>query len=209
MRQTQCRRAAPRCRCSCPRECRRPPPCLHDDGRVARQYCPCGAPPCGCTIVAPATNELRGSLSSSLAAAYDQYSRIGGAPHGQIICLATRPSSCRTRWGAAAFARATTSQRGPRDGTVFCLIDRGIRRRRSSMATNRRRRFDAVKFSWIGSIMRETGNGGRLRARSVVKTVEDARATRSSSARRPETDPAMFVRLVNESVAHQDQVIHG
>ena len=70
-------------------------------------------------------------------------------------------------------------------------------------------RFDAVKFSWIGSIMRETGMGV-VSARSVVKTIEDAKTHEIFfGSTGPETDPAMFVRLINDLLHTKIKVIHG
>jgi tripartite-type tricarboxylate transporter receptor subunit TctC len=70
-------------------------------------------------------------------------------------------------------------------------------------------RFDAVRLSWIGSVMRETGMGV-VAARSVVKTIEDARRHEIFfGSTGPETDPAMFVRLVNDLLGTRLKAIHG
>jgi tripartite-type tricarboxylate transporter receptor subunit TctC len=70
-------------------------------------------------------------------------------------------------------------------------------------------RFDAVRLSWIGSVMRETGMGV-VAARSVVKTIEDAKQHEIFfGSTGPETDPAMFVRLVNELLGTRLKAIHG
>jgi tripartite-type tricarboxylate transporter receptor subunit TctC len=44
----------------------------------------------------------------------------------------------------------------PKDGTVFGLIDRGMPTAPLLYGEKSQARFDAVKFSWIGSVMRET-----------------------------------------------------
>jgi tripartite-type tricarboxylate transporter receptor subunit TctC len=57
--------------------------------------------------------------------------------------------------------------------------------------------------------MRETGMGV-VAARSVVKTIEDAKRHEILfGSTGPETDPAMFVRLVNELLGTRLKAIHG
>ena len=70
-------------------------------------------------------------------------------------------------------------------------------------------RFEAVKYAWIGSLMRETGMGV-ITARSRVKSIEDAKIHSTHfGATGPETDPAMYARLVNELVGTKIRVING
>jgi len=65
-------------------------------------------------------------------------------------------------------------------------------------------RFDAVRLSWIGSVMRETA-WAWWRRRSVVKTIEDARRHEIFSARPAGDRSRMFVRLVNDLTRHPAQ----
>jgi tripartite-type tricarboxylate transporter receptor subunit TctC len=70
-------------------------------------------------------------------------------------------------------------------------------------------RFDAVRFTWIGSIMRETGMGV-LSARSAVASIADAKThPMFFGATGPETDPAMYARLVNDLIGTKIKVING
>jgi len=97
----------------------------------------------------------------------------------------------------------------PRDGTVFALIDRGMPTAPLLYADKSQARFDAVKFTWIGSIMRETGMGV-LSARSAVASIDDARThPMFFGATGPETDPAMYARLLNDLVGTKIKVING
>jgi tripartite-type tricarboxylate transporter receptor subunit TctC len=97
----------------------------------------------------------------------------------------------------------------PRDGTVFALIDRGIPTAPLLYGDKSQARFDAVRFSWIGSVMRETGMGV-MSARSAVVTIDDARShPMFFGATGPETDPAMYARLTNELVGTKIKVING
>lgn len=96
-----------------------------------------------------------------------------------------------------------------KDGSVFGLIDRGMPTAPLLYADQSQAKFSAVRFGWIGSVMRETGMGV-LSARSPVKNIVDAKTHPIFfGATGPETDPAMYARLVNELVGTQIRVING
>src|SRR5262249_40976391 len=97
----------------------------------------------------------------------------------------------------------------PRDGTVFCLIDRGMPTAPLIYGELSKAQFNPLEFSWIGSLMSETGMGV-LRARSVVKTIEDPKHHEIFfGTNGPETDPAMFVRLANDLLGTKIKPVHG
>src|SRR5262249_33010699 len=97
----------------------------------------------------------------------------------------------------------------PKDGSVIALIDRGLPTAPLIYGEKSQARFEAVKFSWVGSLMRETGMGV-LAERSRVKTIEDAKVHPIHfGATGPETDPAMYARLVNELAGTKIRVING
>jgi tripartite-type tricarboxylate transporter receptor subunit TctC len=97
----------------------------------------------------------------------------------------------------------------PKDGSVFSLIDRGMPTAPLLYGEKSLALFDAVNFSWIGSIMRETGMGV-VSTRSPVKTVDEAKAHEIIfGATGPETDPALYVRLLNELLHTRIKVITG
>ena len=97
----------------------------------------------------------------------------------------------------------------PKDGSVIALIDRGMPTAPLLYGEKSQARFEAVKYAWIGSLMRETGMGV-IAARSRVKTIEDAKVHQIHfGATGPETDPAMYARLVNELVGTKIRVING
>jgi tripartite-type tricarboxylate transporter receptor subunit TctC len=153
--------------------------------------------------------ELNLITSSSVGGGYDQYSRLVARhmgkylPGNPIIIVQNMVGGGGIRAGNYIYNVA------PRDGTVFCLIDRGMPTAPLLYGDKSQARFDAVKFSWVGSIMRETGMGV-LSSRSVVKTIEDAKSHDIFfGSTGPETDPAMFVRLVNELLGTRIKVIHG
>jgi tripartite-type tricarboxylate transporter receptor subunit TctC len=97
----------------------------------------------------------------------------------------------------------------PRDATVFGLIDRGMPTAPLLYGDKSQARFDAVRLSFLGSIMRETGMGV-MSARSRVKNIEDAKTyPMFFGATGPETDPAMYARLVNDLLHTRIKVING
>src|SRR6266481_1763147 len=147
--------------------------------------------------------------SSSVGGGYDQYSRLIGRYMTKY--LPGNPTVVVQNMVGGGGIRAANYiyNVAPKDGSVYCLIDRGMPTAPLLYGDRSQARFDAEKFSWIGSIMRETGMGV-ISTRSVVKTIEDARRYEIFfGATGPETDPAMFVRLVNDLLRTRIKVING
>jgi tripartite-type tricarboxylate transporter receptor subunit TctC len=153
--------------------------------------------------------ELNLITSSSAGGGYDQYSRLV-ARHMSKYLPGNPNIIVQNMVGGGGIRAANYIYNvAPKDGTVFCLIDRGMPTAPLLYGEKSQARFDAVKFSWIGSIMRETGMGV-LSGRSVVKNIEDAKKHEIFfGTTGPETDPAMFVRLVNELLGTKIKAIHG
>jgi tripartite-type tricarboxylate transporter receptor subunit TctC len=153
--------------------------------------------------------ELNLVTSSSAGGGYDQYSRLV-ARHMSKYLPGNPNIIVQNMVGGGGIRAANYIYNvAPKDGTVFCLIDRGMPTAPLLYGEKSQARFDAVKFSWIGSIMRETGMGV-LSGRSVVKNIEDAKKQEIFfGTTGPETDPAMFVRLVNELLGTKIKAIHG
>jgi tripartite-type tricarboxylate transporter receptor subunit TctC len=147
--------------------------------------------------------------SSSAGGGYDQYSRLV-ARHMSKYLPGNPNIIVQNMVGGGGIRAANYIYNvAPTDGTVFSLIDRGMPTAPLLYGEKSQARFDAVKFSWIGSIMRETGMGV-VTTRSVVKNIEDARKHEIFfGTTGPETDPAMFVRLVNELLGTRIKAIHG
>jgi tripartite-type tricarboxylate transporter receptor subunit TctC len=147
--------------------------------------------------------------SSAVGGGYDSYSRL--LAHHMSKYLPGNPTIVVQNMLGGGGIRAANYiyNLAPRDGTVFALIDRGMPTAPLLYADKSQARFDAVKLSWIGSIMRETGMGV-LSAHSAVASIEDAR-TRPIffGATGPETDPAMYTRLVNDLIGTKIKVING
>jgi tripartite-type tricarboxylate transporter receptor subunit TctC len=153
--------------------------------------------------------ELTLITSSAAGGGYDSYSRLLARHMSRY--LPGNPAIVVQNMLGGGGIRATNYiyNSAPRDGTVFALIDRGMPTAPLLYADKSQARFDAVRLSFIGSIMRETGMGV-MSARSPVKSIEDARThTMFFGATGPETDPAMYARLVNDLLRTKIKVING
>jgi tripartite-type tricarboxylate transporter receptor subunit TctC len=147
--------------------------------------------------------------SSAVGGGYDSYSRLLARHMSKY--LPGNPNIVVQNMLGGGGIRATNYiyNVAPRDGTVFALIDRGMPTAPLLYADKSQARFDAVRFTWIGSIMRETGMGV-LSARSAVAGIEDAKTHPVFfGATGPETDPAMYTRLVNDLIGTKIRVING
>ncbi len=156
-----------------------------------------------------ARRELNLVVSSAVGGGYDSYSRL--IAHHMSKYLPGNPTIVVQNMLGGGGIRAANYiyNVAPRDGTVFALIDRGMPTAPLLYADKSQARFDAVRFSWIGSIMRETGMGV-ISARSRVVSIEDARThPMFFGATGPETDPAMYSRLVNDLIGTRIKVING
>lgn len=153
--------------------------------------------------------ELNLITSSAAGGGYDSYSRL--LAHHMSKYLPGNPTIVVQNMLGGGGIRAANYlyNTAPRDGTVFGLIDRGMPTAPLLYADKSQARFDAVRFSWIGSVMRETGMGV-MSARSAVANIEDAKSrSMFFGATGPETDPAMYARLVNDLLGTKIRVING
>jgi len=153
--------------------------------------------------------ELNLITSSAVGGGYDSYSRL--IAHHMSKYLPGNPTIVVQNMLGGGGIRATNYMYNvaPRDGTVFALIDRGMPTAPLLYADKSQARFDAVRFSWIGSIMRETGMGV-MSTRSAAANIEDAKShALFFGATGPETDPAMYARLVNDLLGTRIKVING
>jgi len=153
--------------------------------------------------------ELNLITSSAVGGGYDSYSRLIARHMSKY--LPGNPTIVVQNMLGGGGIRATNYiyNVAPRDGTVFGLIDRGMPTAPLLYADKSQARFDAVHFSWIGSIMRETGMGV-MSTRAAAADIEDAKShALFFGATGPETDPAMYARLVNDLIGTKIKVING
>jgi tripartite-type tricarboxylate transporter receptor subunit TctC len=147
--------------------------------------------------------------SSAVGGGYDQYSRL--VARHMTKYLPGQPTIVVQNMIGGGGIRAANYiyNVAPNDGSVFCLIDRGMPTAPLLYGARSKAQFEAVRFSWIGSLMQETGMGV-LSARSPVRTVEDAKQREIFfGSTGPETGPAMFVRLVDDLLGTKIKVING
>jgi tripartite-type tricarboxylate transporter receptor subunit TctC len=153
--------------------------------------------------------ELFFITSSAVGGGYDSYSRLM-ARH-MTKYLPGNPRIIVQNMLGGGGIRATNFLYGvaPKDGSYLGLVDRGMPTAPLLYGDRSQARFEAVKFTWIGSIMRETGMGV-IATRSRVKNIDDAKKYEIFfGATGPETDPAMYARLVNELLGTKIKVITG
>lgn len=153
--------------------------------------------------------ELTLVTSSSVGGGYDQYSRLIGRYMSKY--LPGNPTIIVQNMVGGGGIRAANYiyNVAPRDGSTLSLIDRGMPTAPLMYGDKSKTQFEAVNFSWIGSAMSETGMGV-LGGRSVVKNIEDARRHEIFfGTTGPETDPAMFGRLINDLLGTKIKSIHG
>ena len=153
--------------------------------------------------------ELTFITSSNVGGGYDQYSRLLSRYMTKYLPGNPRFVVQNMLGGGGIRAANFLYNVAPRDGSVVALIDRGMPTAPLLYGDKSQTRFEAVKFAWVGSLMRETGMGV-IAARSRVKSIEDAKIHQIHfGATGPETDPAMYARLVNELVGTKIRVING
>jgi len=96
-----------------------------------------------------------------------------------------------------------------KDGTVFALIDRGIPTAPLLYGEESKAKFDPLKFTWLGSMARESGVGV-VATRSPAQTVEEMKKTEVYfGATGPETDNAAYARLFNDLLGTKIKVLSG
>jgi tripartite-type tricarboxylate transporter receptor subunit TctC len=153
--------------------------------------------------------ELNLLTSSAPGGGYDSYSRVVARYMSKYLPGNPNIVVQNMIGGGGIRAANYLYNVAPKDGTVLGLIDRGIPTAPLLYGEKSQARFEAIKFSWIGSVMRETGMGV-LSARSKVKNIADAKLYEVFfGSTGPETDPAMYARLVNDLLGTKIKAING
>jgi tripartite-type tricarboxylate transporter receptor subunit TctC len=153
--------------------------------------------------------ELFFLTSSAVGGGYDSYSRLLARHMTKYLPGNPRIVVQNMLGGGGVRATNFLYNVAPKDGSYLGLVDRGIPTAPLLYGDRSQTRFEAVKFTWIGSVMRETGMGV-ITTRSRVKTVDDAKLHEVFfGATGPETDPAMYARLVNTLLGTKIKVITG
>lgn len=97
----------------------------------------------------------------------------------------------------------------PKDGSTLGLIDRAIPSAPLVYGGESKGLFEATKFSWIGSAMRESGMGAVSTA-SGVRTIEDAKKKEIFvGGQGPEQDTALYPHVLNALLGTRFKVVYG
>lgn len=97
----------------------------------------------------------------------------------------------------------------PRDGTVIAIVDRAVATAPLLYGAESKGQFEATKLTWLGSTVREIGMGV-VSTKAPAKTIEEARQHEVIlGATGPETDSAMYPRLLNDLLGTKFRVVLG
>jgi tripartite-type tricarboxylate transporter receptor subunit TctC len=153
--------------------------------------------------------EMNFITSSPPGGGYDAYSRLFARymskhlPGNPNILVNNMPGGGGIR--AANFLYNVA----PKDGSTIALLDRGIATAPLLYGEESQAQFEAVKFNWLGSAMRENGMG-TVSTTASVQSIEDVKTREVIvGATAPEQDPAMFPRLLNDLLGTKFKVVYG
>jgi tripartite-type tricarboxylate transporter receptor subunit TctC len=147
--------------------------------------------------------------SSPPGGGYDAYSRLLGRylqkhlPGNPNFIVNNMPG------GAGIRAANYLYNISPKDGSTIALLDRAVATAPLLYGEESKAQFEATKFSWIGSVMRETGMVV-VSSHATAKTIADATKTEVIvGSTGPEQDTAMYPRLLNELTGTKFKVVYG
>jgi len=147
--------------------------------------------------------------SSPPGGGYDAYSRLLGRylqkhlPGNPNINVNNMPG------GAGIRAANYLYNISPKDGTTIALLDRAVATAPLLYGEESKAQFDATKFSWIGSVMRETGMVA-VSTKATAKTIADStRIDVIVGSTGPEQDTSMYPRLLNELIGTRFKIVYG
>ena len=147
--------------------------------------------------------------SSPPGGGYDAYSRLLGKymqrylPGQPNIIVQNMPGGAGIRAANYLFNIA------PKDGSTFALVDRAVSTAPLLYGEASKAQFDAVKFNWIGSVMRETGMAV-VSTHAPVQTIDEAKVKEVIvGSTGPEQDTSMYPRLLNELLGTKFKIIYG
>lgn len=97
----------------------------------------------------------------------------------------------------------------PRDGTVIAIVDRAVATAPLLYGAESKGQFEATKLTWLGSTVREIGMGV-VSTKAPAKDIHEARRHEVIlGATGPETDSAMYPRLLNDLLGTKFRVVLG
>ena len=154
-------------------------------------------------------SQLQMIVSSAAGGGYDSYARIIAKTMSKY--LPGNPTWVVTNMPGAGGVVAANhlANIAPKDGSVISILDRGLPTAALLYGQSTKTQFDAVKLSWVGNAMSESGMAV-VSSASKVQTIEQAKQTEVVfGATGPESDPAMFARLLNALLGTKFKTVNG
>lgn len=153
--------------------------------------------------------QLQMLVSSAAGGGYDGYARIIAKTMSKY--LPGNPTWVVTNMPGAGGVVAANhlANIAPKDGSVISIMDRGLPTAALLYGQSTKTQFDALKLGWVGNAMSESGMAV-VAASSKVQTIEQAMKEEVTfGASGPETDPAMFARLLNALIGTKFKTVNG
>lgn len=153
--------------------------------------------------------QLQMIVGSAAGGGYDDYARIIAKamskylPGNPVFVVANMPGA----GGVVAINHLANV--APKDGSVIGIVERGLPTAALLYGASSKTQFDALKLGWVGNAMNESGMAV-VSAKSKVQTLEQAMKEEVTfGATGPETDPAMFARLLNALLGTKFKTVNG
>ena len=137
-------------------------------------------------------------VGSAAGGSYDSYARAAGRFISKY--LPGHPNFVTNNMPGGGGMRATNYlyNVAPKDGTVIAIVARALPTAPLLYGEESKAQFEATKFNWLGSLVKEMGMGAVSR-NAPATTLADMRKTEIIlGASGPESDPAMYARLFNQ-----------
>lgn len=154
-------------------------------------------------------HQLQMIVSSAAGGGYDGYARIIAKTMSKY--LPGNPTFVVTNMPGAGGVVAANylANVAPKDGSVVSIVDRGLPTAALLYGKSSKTQFDALKLGWVGNAMNESGMAV-VSATSKVQTLDQAMKEEVTfGASGPETDPAMFARLLNALLGTKFKTVNG
>jgi tripartite-type tricarboxylate transporter receptor subunit TctC len=153
--------------------------------------------------------ELTIIVGTSPGGGYDNNARI--VSRAMTKYLPGNPTYIVQHMPGAGGIRATNHiyNVAPRDGSVIAIVDRAVATAPLLYGADSKGQFEATKLTWIGSTVREIGMGV-VSTKAPAATIAEARQHEVIlGATGPETDSAMYPRLLNDLLGTKFRVVLG
>jgi tripartite-type tricarboxylate transporter receptor subunit TctC len=148
-------------------------------------------------------------VGSAAGGSYDSYARAAGRFISKY--LPGHPTFVTNNMPGGGGMRAANYlyNVAPKDGSVIAIIARALPTAPLLYGKESKAQFEATKFNWLGSLVKEMGMGAVSRKAPATTLAEMRKTEIVLGASGPETDPAMYARLFNHLYGTKFKVIAG